>query len=164
MAVDGYNNILVTGQFSGTVDFGAGPLSSSPFYYSDIFLAKFSPAGDTVWSKRLGGTSADSGRSVAVDDSDNVLVTGYFVGTVDFGGGSLTSAGLDIFAAKYSSSGAYIWAKRFGGSSSDSGNTIAVDNIGNVLVGGYFQDTIDFGGGPLTSAGALDAFLVTLAP
>jgi hypothetical protein len=57
-----------------------------------------------LWSQRFGGTGDDSGRVVAVDGTGNVLVTGTFTGTVNFGGGDLTSAGgYDIFVAKYDS-------------------------------------------------------------
>ncbi len=38
-----------------------------------------------LWSKRFGAASFDRGDSVAVDSAGNVLVTGYFLGTVDFG-------------------------------------------------------------------------------
>ena len=165
VAIDSYSNIVVTGQFSGTVDFGGGPMTSDGSLSPDIFLVKLSSGGSHIWSKRLGGSSSDSGRSVAVDGSDNVLVTGWFVGAVDFGGGTLSSAGgLEVFAAKYSPAGAYKWAKRFGGSSSDVGNKIIADNLGDVFVGGYFQNAGDFGGGVfLSSTGGLDAFLLKLA-
>ena len=58
--------------------------------------------GDShLWSKRFGSTYEDEGLGVAVDGSGNVVVTGYFNGTVDFGGGGLTSAGNDdIFVVK----------------------------------------------------------------
>jgi len=92
------------------------------------------------------------------------MITGYFVGPVDFGGGSLSSTGMDIFVAKYSSSGTYFWAEGFGGVSSDVGSGIAVDKSGNVFTTGYFQDRVDFGGGMLPSDGTLDIFLVKLAP
>jgi hypothetical protein len=46
-----------------------------------------------------------------VDGGGNVVVTGYFQGTVNFGGGSLTSAGgTDIFLFKYSAAGAHVWS------------------------------------------------------
>ena len=51
--------------------------------------------------KRFGDASGDRGQSVATDGSDNVVITGWFTGSVDFGGGLLTSLGQeDIFLAK----------------------------------------------------------------
>ena len=44
-------------------------------------------AGDHIWSQRFGDVDQDVGLSVAVDGNDNVLVTGFFNGAVDFGGG-----------------------------------------------------------------------------
>ncbi|MBI2819399.1 MAG: hypothetical protein HYX73_05410, partial [Acidobacteria bacterium] len=56
-----------------------------------------------IWSRRFGSTSFDSGYGVAVDGNGNAVVTGAFNGTVDFGGGGLTSAGGgDIFVVKLS--------------------------------------------------------------
>ncbi len=99
IAVDGAGNVLVTGQFSGTVDFGGGALTNAGS--RDIFLAKYDAAGAHLFSQRFGDTDFDSGAAIAVDGAGNVLVTGSFEGTVDFGGGALTSAGNDIFLAKY---------------------------------------------------------------
>jgi len=41
---------------------------------------------------------------------------------------------------------------------------VAVDGSGNVTLTGYFEETVDFGFGPLTSAGAFDVFLVQFTP
>ena len=101
VAVDDSGNVVVTGSFNGTVNFGGGGLNSAGSF--DIFVAKFSGAdGSHLWSKRFGSTYEDEGLGVAVDGSGNVVVTGYFWGTVDFGGGELTSAGSsdDIFVVK----------------------------------------------------------------
>ena len=90
-----------------------------------------------------------------------MLVTGYFGTTVDFGGGLLNTAGyLDIFVVKLSGvDGAHLWSKRLGNTKPDGGMGVAVDGNGDVLVMGFFEQTVNFGGEPLTSAGAEDIFV-----
>jgi hypothetical protein len=113
-----------------------------------------------LWSKGLGGFGADGGRGVAVDAAGNVVVVGYFQNAVDFGGGTLVSAGsYDIFVAKYNASGAHQWSKRFGNTDSDGGSAVAVDGSGNIFVMGAFQGTVDFGGGNLVSTGYAAIFV-----
>jgi hypothetical protein len=103
---------------------------------------------------------ADRGRAVATDALGNTFVTGYFVNTVDFGGGDLVSAGRgDVFLAKYNATGAHLWSQRFGGTGTDEGYALAVDGSNNVLVAGVFENTVDFGGGPLVSGGIGDIFV-----
>jgi len=164
VAVDSSGNVVVTGFFQGTVDFGGGGLTSAGEL--DIFVAKFSGAdGSHLWSKRFGSTAFEEGREVAVDGSGNVVVTGLFEGTVDFGGGGLTSVGRydrhDIFVAKFSgANGSHLWSKRFGSADFfDAGVGTAVDSSGNVVVTGWFTGTVDFGGENLTSAGIDDVFV-----
>jgi len=100
VSVDGIGNIVVTGYFNGTVDFGGGALTSAGG--TDIFLANFDASGTHLWSRRFGDASTQRGYSVAVDGMGKIIVTGFFRGTVDFGGGVLTSAGnSDIFLAKF---------------------------------------------------------------
>jgi len=76
---------------------------------------------------------------VAADPAGNILVTGSMAGTIDFGGGPLTSAGSsDVFLAKYSAGGAVLWTKHLGGPGPDVGYGVASDSAGNVIVVGYF--------------------------
>ena len=161
IAVEGNGDLVFTGtfgQFGSGVDFGGGLLTSAGGM--DVFVAKFSASGDHVWSKAMGGTSDDVGSAVGVDGGGNAVVTGYFQGTANFGGGSLSSAGgEDIFLAKYSSSGAHVWSQRFGGVGADRGTAIAVAGTGDVALTGYFNATADFGGGAFVSTGASDIFL-----
>ncbi|MDQ4120650.1 MAG: SBBP repeat-containing protein [Acidobacteriota bacterium] len=165
IAVDGSGNIVLTGYFRDTVDFGGVPLTSSGSF--DVFLLKLSGTnGNHVWSKRFGGTSSDGVLDVAVDVAGDVVITGDFIGNADFGGLILQSAGGgDIFVAKYSgSNGSHLWSKRFGGTSTDSGQGISTDSNGNVFVTGFFNSsTIDFGGGSLTNAGGNDGYLAKLS-
>lgn len=158
VAADASGNVYVTGYLSGTVDFGGGNLVSAGSF--DVFVAKFNSGGSHQWSKRFGDTGADEGLEVAVDASGNVLVTGLFRGTVNIGGGNLLSAGIDdIFMAKYSSSGVHQWSKRFGGTLSDLGFSVTTDALENVFLTGWFNGTVDFGGGALVSAGTEDIVL-----
>jgi hypothetical protein len=172
IAVDGAGAVVLTGQFLNTINFGGANLTSAG-PDEDIFLAKLSGVdGGHVWSKRLGGSSAaDAGYGVAVDGVGNVAITGYFAGGVDFGGGQLIAQMYDIFVAKYSSSGAYTWAKRFGDPpglyNSQFGDAIAMSTAGNVFVAGHFAGTLDFGvGGSMTSVvgGGSDGFLASIGP
>ena len=127
-----------------------------------------------VWAKRMGGTSGDVGTSVVVDGAGNVYTTGYFRGTVDFNPGAgtfnLTASGSssDIFVSKLNASGAFVWAKKIGGTADDAGISIKVDNAGNVYTTGYFRSTADFDPGAGTfnltaGASSSDIFISKLS-
>ena len=78
-------------------------------------------------------------------------MTGSFTGSATFGAGETnqtipTSAGdNDVFIAKYDPSGALLWAKRAGGTGSDSGSEVAVDGSGNIYVTGDIAGSATFG-------------------
>jgi hypothetical protein len=159
IVIDGSGNVVVCGSFRGSVNFGGGPLASAGGF--DMFVAKYDAGGNHQWSHRYGSSAFnDYAADVALDGSDNVVVSGTFTGTVDFGGGPITSVGSgDIFVAKYDPTGAHQWSKRFGSTSFNQGTSVDVDASDNVFVTGYFQGTVDFGGGPLVSLGQDDVFL-----
>ncbi len=158
IAFDAGGNILLTGAFMGPTDFGGGNLAG--LGGGDIVLVKFSSAGAHVWSKQIGGTADDVAFAVATDAAGNAVVTGYVQGAVNFGGGATASAGsLDSFVAKYASDGSHQWSRRLGGANAEQGLGIATNGNGDVLVVGAFQGTVDFGTGPLASAGSWDVFV-----
>jgi len=161
ITVDSSGNSYITGYFEGTVDFGAGNVTSAGA--ADIFILKLNSSGTFQWVNIFGGTSTDVGQGIAVDSSGNSYITGYFQGTVDFGGGNVTSAGSDdIFVLKLNSSGTFQWVSTFGGTSIDDGEDIAVDSSGNSYITGWFRETVDFGGGNVTSAGGADIIVLKL--
>jgi fibronectin type 3 domain-containing protein len=163
LAVDTAGAVFLAGKFQGSVNFGGASLSSAGG--DDIFLAKLSGAdGSHVWSKGMGGTSSDAALGVDVDGSGNAVLTGYFTGTVNLGGASLSGSGINVFVAKYSSAGAHVWSKQFGGFDTQIANSVAAGPSGQAIVTGYYASTIDFGTGLLTSLGSYDAFLTNVGP
>lgn len=157
VAIDAAGNIIVIGNFSGTVDFGGGNLVSAGS--SDIFLAKYYTGGAHQWSQRFGSTGNDAGAGVAIDAGGDVYMTGSFQLTVNFGGGALVSVGNnDVIVAGYSSTGAHQWSQRYGGILSDTATDIVLVE-GDVVVTGGFSGSANFGGGNLVSAGVQDIFL-----
>ncbi|MDQ5857217.1 MAG: SBBP repeat-containing protein [Acidobacteriota bacterium] len=164
VAVDVLGEISMVGYLQNRADLGTGSLISAGG--TDIFVARYSSAGTPLWSRRIGSASDERAKAVAVDGSGNVFVTGFFRGTVDFGGGPVSAAtnAANAFLAKYSPTGGHLWSRRLStGSGLDDGTALAVDGIGNVLVGGILYQTSDFGGGPLTTAGGADIFLEKLS-
>ncbi|MEO5571568.1 MAG: hypothetical protein ABIT08_05340 [Bacteroidia bacterium] len=150
VTTDASGNVYTTGYFQGRVDFDPG---ANIFYLtaagSDIFITKTGAAGNFIWAKQMGGTSNNQSNSIALDAIDNIYVTGYFNGTVDFDPGAttynLTSEGAsDIFVAKLNSSGNFNWAVKFGAAYGDIGAAIAVDGPGNVYTTGTFMGNVDF--------------------
>ena len=120
------------------------------------------------WVKTFGGIGYDIGNSVTVDDEGNIYTTGSFNDTVDFDPGPDVmklnpGSGSAIFIQKLDANGNFVWAKSFGGSSSDGGSSIMIDAVGDLYTTGYFHRTVDFDPGQgeynITSEGERDIFV-----
>ena len=158
LAIDALSNIVMTGEFSGAVDFGDGPLSSAGG--TDVFLTRISPSGTVQLSRRFGDASNQRAADVTVGGDGRTFLAGFFSGSVDFGGGALASAGSnDVFVASFDPSLGHLWSKRFGDGDGQYASCVAVDDASNLYLGGYFSGSIDFGGGALVATGFDDVFL-----
>ncbi|RZL14573.1 MAG: hypothetical protein EOO62_05080 [Hymenobacter sp.] len=114
--------------------------------FSDVFVAKIDPAGNYLWALRAGDLSSNEiGTAIALDASGNVYITGIFRGpSITFGPTTLPNTSLDasagdIFIAKLSPTGQYLWAVGAGGEREESSGGIALDSQGNVFVAGSFE-------------------------
>ncbi|UCG92152.1 MAG: SBBP repeat-containing protein [candidate division WOR-3 bacterium] len=119
IVVDDSGNVYVTGRSVGA---GTG---------SDYTTIKYNSSGVEQWIARYNGPGniGDGAGAIVVDDSGNVYVTGYSVGA---------GTGSDYATIKYNSSGVEQWVARYNSpdSSHDTANGIAIDNSGNIFVGG----------------------------
>ena len=120
VAVDGSNNVIVTGASTGI---GSG------YDYATI---KYSTGGIPLWTNRYNGPGNDKdyAEALAVDANNDVIVTGYSVGS---------GSGLDYATIKYSSAGEPLWTNRYNGpgNGDDAAYAVAVDGSNNVIVTGY---------------------------
>jgi hypothetical protein len=181
MAVDRDGDVWVAGTFTDTATFGdKGPFTSTGV--RDGIVLEID--GDTAAVRTaipFGGGSTDAtnnkvgdnygfGIGVYTDNStgtptDFIYVTGYFSNTMRIAGGpELTSEGsTDIFVAKLDAAGGHVWSRAYGSSLEDVAHDLVVDpSNGSVTFTGFFQETIDFGGDAITSAGLNDIFLAKL--
>jgi hypothetical protein len=166
-------NILAVGLYAGAPDLGTGPLPSVP-YFGSLFIAKFSPGGQTVWAHGFAATSGipdDSfplrpvlPESIATDAQGSLVVAGNFYGYVDFGGGTLFAgrASTDLndaywggFVAKFNWKGEHVWSRVLEAATATPIATVravSTDAAGNVLLGGRASHRANLGDGPLGAA------------
>lgn len=170
IAIDASDNIYITGSFTGVADLDPGPalqnFNSNGSY--DFFISRLDATGNSVWIKQFGTSTSDACLSATLDQSGNIITTGFFEGTIDFDPSAaiytLTAVGnRDVFILGLDPSGNFASASNFGGSQADWGYGINTDLYNNVYVAGYFNATVDFDPGPatsnLTSNGSSDIFV-----
>jgi len=173
VGVDPFGNVLVTGYFdssTGGVDFDPG--AGSDIHQSngllDIFLTKFNPFGEHVWTVTMGGAGLDVPLDLLMGTSGEILIGGYFMATVQFdpnGGGSglrQSNGGTDAFMAMYDQDGNLTWVQNWGGLEDDGVNAISWYPSGYYSVG-YFKGEVDFDPTPnidtFASVGNFDSFM-----
>jgi len=114
IVLDHNNNVYVTGKSYGNgTDY-------------DITTIKYNPSGVQQWTQRYNSNfnGSDVGRYIAVDNLNNVYVTG--------------ESNQDIVTIKYNSNGIIQWIKSYNGpgNGTDSPNSMKIDNKGNVYITG----------------------------
>ena len=170
VAVDKFNNIVITGFFNGTADFdpGIGTAIVTPVGATgNAYILKLDSDGNYLWVKTLSGSA--EGNGISVDKSNNICVIGKFTNTVDFDPGVGTyylgadATSSSAFNLKLDKNGNYLWSKKLGGYT---GTAIAVDRDNNVFSIGDFIGTKDFDPSGtvynLTSSGSQDIYITKL--
>jgi len=154
VAADASGNAYVAGYyFSPTLNFGTTSASNQGGY--DIFVCKYDVSGNLQWMNDAGGTSSDVSRSIAVDFSGNVYLTGYFGDVLTFGNTTLTASATDFFLAAFDNSGNDRWATSGGAAYGEEGTGVCTDYNGNVYISGTFESpSITIGNTTLTNAGS----------
>ena len=151
--------MIFGGSFAGGGNFGGATFEGHDV---DAWLAKWSGAGEHLWSKSFGGAGEDVIGPVHSGPTNDIVITGYFTNEIDLGEGNrLGSGGTDAFIAKYAPDGTLRWSRDFGGPAWDKGGGVQIDALGAVYAVGWFEAPLDLGRGPTTTSGV---YLMELAP
>mgnify|MGYP000207761640 CR=1 FL=1 len=154
--IDQSYNIYIFGHFQGTIDFDPGFSTqnlTSIFPNNSPFICKLDQNGTFQWVKKL---EVDSKR-FAVDNLNNIFITGDFSGTVDFDLGvqlvnlsTSPSSTTNSYIAKYDKDFNYQWVKQFSSIADNNTSLINLDDYANVYITGKYNDSVDFDPSPNT--------------
>ncbi len=147
IAVDSNGNAYVTGSTQSLSIFPTKNAFQPGFGgHTDAFVTKFNASGnDLVYSTYLGGSDGEVGYGIAVNTSGNAYVTGQtsssnFPVQAAFQG--VIAGNNDAFITKFNSTGTGIeYSTYLGGANFDAGESITIDNAGNVYVAGESQSS-----------------------
>jgi PKD repeat protein len=155
IGVDKSGECFITGYYNGTMFFDDQSITSVN-EQDDIYLAKYDTSGVLKWLKSYGTTSRELGINLTSDENNNIFLTGWAWGMINFGG-VITECDGGYFL-KMDQDGNTLYAI----SLPPFCNDIEVKN-GNIYIYGDFSGTETFGDSTLTSSGGNDKFIVKFA-
>lgn len=149
-------------------------------YTLDAFIVKWDSEGIAKWGARVAGVLDDYGRGISINDHGDIVASGYYYSSplqIYNAGGTLSNISLpntdtiNAFIVKWNSIGQAQWGARLGGPNGDIiGNSIAINNIGDIVATGYFSSSplqIYNAGGtlsvislPYSGSVGVDAFII----
>ena len=151
MAVDDDGDVYVQIGFLGNFTAGSTALAATSTTGWNNAMVKYDSAGTFQWKTLIEGyhyiSSSwywDYGGGVAIDGSGNPYCVGTFHSndTLEIGSLSLVPVGWDGYVAKFNqSTGAGVWVRRAGGTSTDYATGIAIDNSDKIFISGYNYST-----------------------
>lgn len=155
LRVDSLGNVIICGS-TASVDFPTTDSAyctinkSAPYGYSSCFLAKFSPAGELIFSTFWGGYWDDYAKDFVIASNGDFIVTGYTAsrstfprteGVFDTTG----NAGYDAFLCRISADGRrMIYSTTIGGDKDDYALSVALNEADEPIITGYSTEDGDF--------------------
>jgi hypothetical protein len=149
VSVDGDGNVLIAGHTFGDLADASGGSA-------DAFVAKYSAAGELLWSEQLGAAGYDAADAVSVDESGNVYVAGQLGGTRVGGPGVIIPG--EPFVAKLSPDGELLWEQRLADAAVGAVTSVSTDVDGQVFAAGYTTGAVQG-----DNQGLYDTFVVGLS-
>lgn len=160
--IDTSASVIIYGYFTGTLTASSGEFITS-YGGRDYFVVKFDSLSNVLWLKNLGSSGNDYvDGGMAVNEDGSIYITGGFRNVFNYTPtNSITSTGgFDTYLLKYDTDGNVDWIKHSGqGPLNQRPNALETDDAGDIIVGGFFADSISFDGeGSLKSNNSIDDF------
>jgi hypothetical protein len=146
VAVGPSGNAYVLGQTDGV-------LGASAFGDTDLFVAKYDPAGVPLWIEQRGSNGLDLAGGIAVNADGQVFVSAAVEGSLD---GGVDQPYLDVAVIRYDANGTWRWTDQRGTADTDVANGIALSPDGAPYTTGWTGGALDGN----VSAGQADVFVI----
>ncbi|MBW2458213.1 MAG: hypothetical protein JRI68_27155 [Deltaproteobacteria bacterium] len=160
LAIDREGNLLVTGELNSPMSYGGPTLHHAG--ETDIHFAKLDAAGRHLWSKSFGNPKTNYAPRVATLSTGRIVLTGFFYGALDVGGGPIPSNDGNTFVAVYEPDGRLVWSLGVGGSGPWV-QAVVVDHEDHIILYGDFARPLQLQPTPqLRPVGLRDIFLAKL--
>lgn len=159
VSINEQGQIFIAGSFG---DLG-GSFGGNPYNGTGPVFGKLAPDGTNLWNKAWILNGMGNWGGIVADPDGTCWVTGVFNGSINFGGGKITSVGtLDPFIAHLDVNGGQLSLVTWPGNVTLRGQ--AADGKGNLFIVGSFKGTLDLGTGALTSADPMvnDSFMALI--
>ena len=142
---DHEGNIYFSGVLAGDLYFG-NIQASGPDWVYDFFLTKLNADGEFLWlvevpdDDYLGDAFVGKLSFLDIDADNNVYVSGFIRGTIDWGNGVISTGDMycDLLLLKFSGDGVIQWSKSGGSSSFVKSIALSIDASGNGWWGNDF--------------------------
>lgn len=179
VGVDQAGNVYSVGNLHRTIDFDPGPgvytMTADTWGDYSVYISKLDVNGNFVWAKQVPTIIEFAEIEVKVDKQGNVYLYTNLTedADIDSGPGVFTMNPIgfrDAVVVKFNTDGNIMWAKQFGGPGDTGPQTtsLVLDNNGDIILCGSFNNTVDFDPGPgvynLTAAAHFQSYIVKLNP
>lgn len=145
ISVDQFGNVYLGGSISGNLFYDASPIAPNG---TDGFVSRFNTNGAETWTKLYSSSSENSVTGIALTSDDDLIVCGYFGGSVNFGNNPVSAAGRDGFLLEYDgTNNATLNVEAFlsdGQGSDEQFNELELDQNDNMFLTGVYNSNTDF--------------------
>ncbi len=141
------NYIYITGYISSTSYFDDEIIQ--PLNGHDLFVAKYNLSGDLIWINIYNSGDFDIGKSIIIDNSDNIYVTGY------------TDPNYSMMIVKFNSEGILTKTKKIG---LGHGKELKYSDDNYIYLVGDLEESVEIDNIDITVSESGDALIAKFSP